>query len=293
MRISTGLRSNGSPAMIAFTRGARDPPLGDAAIGRKPAVQRAGGGPVLVENVAPHDRAQPLDVEKRVLDFERIEGPLDQLDPARQRVVALRQLQPAAHAGVRDIPAALPACGCADSFSRRPSAPESPGRIRSCARRRTRRAPARRFCVATTNSRSGSRSTSSNPQISAAIAPRREISACEASGRISIIASRLGLLPQRLHLLNARARQAWRAALRNAKRLRNFALVFRSACSGSTLSKRARFTSTKSRSPISPSISACAAVLARVGQLVQLFVQFFEHLPGIFPVEPHRGRFRS
>ncbi len=41
-----------------------------------------------------------------------------------------------------------------------------------------------------------------------------------------------------------------------AKRLRNFALVLRSACSGSTLTKRARFTSTNSRSPISPSSSS-------------------------------------
>ena len=72
---------------------ASDPPLGDAAVRGQAAVQMAGGGAVLVEHVAPHDGAQPLHVEVRVLDFERIEGPLHQLDAARQRVLALRQLQ--------------------------------------------------------------------------------------------------------------------------------------------------------------------------------------------------------
>ena len=100
-------------------RGRIDPPFGDAAIGRQAAVQRAGGDAVLIADVAAHDRAQPLDVEIGVLEFERIEGPLDQFDAARERVLALAQLQPAADAGSRDIPAARPACGCADRACRR------------------------------------------------------------------------------------------------------------------------------------------------------------------------------
>src|SRR5215831_21381444 len=42
------------------------------------------------------------------------------------------------------------------------------------------------------------------------------------------------------------------------KRRRNFALVFRSACSGSIFRKRAMFTIANNKSPISPSTSACA-----------------------------------
>ena len=82
-RISTVARSNGWPATIAFTRGLA---IHHSAMQRsvgKPAVQRAACGPVLVRNIAPHDGAQPLHVEKRVLDFQRIEGPFDQADAAR------------------------------------------------------------------------------------------------------------------------------------------------------------------------------------------------------------------
>ena len=112
------LASNGWPARIAFTRGLRDPPFGDAAIGGQAAVQRAAGGPVLIGDVAANDGAQPLHIEKRVLDFERIESPLDQIDAARQRVVALRQLERCGPRPRCGNPAARPACGCADMFCR-------------------------------------------------------------------------------------------------------------------------------------------------------------------------------
>ena len=35
-----------------------------------------------------------------VLQFERIEGPLDEIDAARESIVALPQLEPAADAGI-------------------------------------------------------------------------------------------------------------------------------------------------------------------------------------------------
>ena len=66
-----------------------DPPLGHASIGGQAAVQMAGGGAVLIENVAADDRAQTLDVEKCVLDFQRIERPLDEVDAARESVLPL------------------------------------------------------------------------------------------------------------------------------------------------------------------------------------------------------------
>ena len=37
----------------------------------------------MIQNVAAHDSAQPLHVEKCVLDFQRIERPFDQIDAAR------------------------------------------------------------------------------------------------------------------------------------------------------------------------------------------------------------------
>ena len=74
-----------------------DPPFGDTAVGRQTAVQRTAGGAVLVFLVDPHDGAQPLDIEKSVLEFQRIEGPLDQRDAARQGILTLPELQAAAH----------------------------------------------------------------------------------------------------------------------------------------------------------------------------------------------------
>src|SRR5579864_8297129 len=53
----------------------------------------AGGCAVLIANIAAHDCAEPLDIEIRVLDFERIEGPLDELDTARESVFALLELE--------------------------------------------------------------------------------------------------------------------------------------------------------------------------------------------------------
>ena len=64
----------------------------------------AGGGAVLIAHVAAYDRAQPLDVEVGVFNFERIEGPLDEFDAARESVFALFEFQLAADAGCCDNP---------------------------------------------------------------------------------------------------------------------------------------------------------------------------------------------
>ena len=47
----------------------------------------------MVRQIAPHDDAQAFDVEVRVLDLERIEGPLDQFDATAERIAALLQLE--------------------------------------------------------------------------------------------------------------------------------------------------------------------------------------------------------
>src|SRR5258708_37661562 len=49
---------------------------------------------VVVDAVAPRDRAQPRQIQVRVLDLQRIKGPLQQLDSVRNGVITLRQLQP-------------------------------------------------------------------------------------------------------------------------------------------------------------------------------------------------------
>src|SRR5579863_4979889 len=56
--------------------------------------------------------------------------------------------------------------------------------------------------VAVTNRRTGSNSTSSNPQMSCCSATASTNSSCVCSARISIMA--FGILPQRFHFLNGR-----------------------------------------------------------------------------------------
>jgi len=63
-------------------------------------MKRAAGDAVEIRNVAAGNGAEPVDVEVRVLGFERIESPLDQSNIAAERVVALRELQLAADAAV-------------------------------------------------------------------------------------------------------------------------------------------------------------------------------------------------
>ena len=71
-------------------------PRRDEAIGRHVAVQRAGGRTVDVVQIRLDDAAETADVEPRVAGQQRIAGPLDQVDAAGQRALALRQLEPQA-----------------------------------------------------------------------------------------------------------------------------------------------------------------------------------------------------
>src|SRR5207248_8181961 len=72
---------------------ARNPPFRCAAIRRQSTLQAVRGGSILVEHVAPYNRAETLDIEVCVLDLERIECPLNQVDRSAQRLVALCKLQ--------------------------------------------------------------------------------------------------------------------------------------------------------------------------------------------------------
>src|SRR5688500_9832610 len=75
-------------------------PFRDAPVRREPTVQVAGGGSVLIQNIAAYNGPKLLDIEISVLQLDRIEGPLDEVDAARECVLALRNLEQASHAVV-------------------------------------------------------------------------------------------------------------------------------------------------------------------------------------------------
>jgi hypothetical protein len=54
-----------------------NPPLGDQPVCRQPAMQMAGGCAVLIVNIAACNGAESFNIKKRILDFERINRPLD------------------------------------------------------------------------------------------------------------------------------------------------------------------------------------------------------------------------
>jgi hypothetical protein len=56
--------------------------------------------PIKIGAIPPHDAAEFDDVEIGVARLQRVERPCDEWDARFERVVALRQLQPYADAGV-------------------------------------------------------------------------------------------------------------------------------------------------------------------------------------------------
>src|SRR5262249_48116604 len=98
-RLDSGT-AHGTPMDGGVDAIAIDPPFRRAAIRRQAAVQEAGSGSVLVGNVAPHNSAEFLDVEVGVLDFERIEGPLDEVDVPVESFVSLRELELASYSAI-------------------------------------------------------------------------------------------------------------------------------------------------------------------------------------------------
>ena len=90
MRSAGAPRRRASPARTARTRGES---IHHSAMQRSVGSPPCSGlavTPYWFSDVAPHDGAQPFDVEEGVLELQRIEGPLDQLDAARERFLALR-----------------------------------------------------------------------------------------------------------------------------------------------------------------------------------------------------------
>src|SRR5260370_161800 len=79
---------------------ARKMPFSDAAVSGETGLKVAGGDAVLIGHKTAYDGAQTLDVEIGVLDIERIEGPLDQIDAAGERRLALGEFKEPASARV-------------------------------------------------------------------------------------------------------------------------------------------------------------------------------------------------
>ena len=48
---------------------------------------------VLVVHIPANNCAKPLNIEERILNFERVKGSLDQVDPTRKCIVSLLQFQ--------------------------------------------------------------------------------------------------------------------------------------------------------------------------------------------------------
>ena len=113
-------RTTGPPmaAIRRSTCGVAEAPLGDEAVGRRPAVQRAARLAVDVLFVLLDDDAELGEVQVGVSGLERIVGPLDEVDPHVERGLPLRQLQRARRARRRASPAPRPACATTASAGR-------------------------------------------------------------------------------------------------------------------------------------------------------------------------------
>src|SRR5258706_8494252 len=235
-------------------------PFGEAAIRWQATMQVTRRGSVLIEHEASHNRAQALHIEIRVLDFERIESPFDQANAAANRILSLGELQHPPHPVIaiilqdaEHVAVEINLLGRLDSWNRQAESDHA-GAIE-----RAKRLPAylgrgdeqtyrqqldlfespdsllelhgfREFGVL-------------RQWMDLNHSPRR-FASCQSDSMSSMFDSR------------SEVPRSSSPASTCAKRRRNFALVLRNACSGSTFRKRAMFTRTNSRSPISPSTSS-------------------------------------
>src|SRR5215469_7994177 len=225
-------------------------------------MKAAGSHSILIPDKPPDNSAEPFHVEIGVLDLERIEGPLDQIDVARDCVFALPQLEPPADARVPE-------------FGKDAQHVAVQVRLRTLLQPRNRKAKrdhASRVIRAKRLSAhlGGGDEETNGKQFDFIESPdcllqpyrfaelmsgregldlnQRRFASCHraSSSAIGVAATCLFCSLRRLSMC--------------AKRSRNFALERRSACSGSTFTKRARFTITNKRSPNSSSSWSAEAV---------------------------------
>ena len=249
---------------------------------RQATLQRRGGWPIEVRQVPPRDCAQPREVQVRVLDLQRIEGPLHQLEcraQAHRRAAPASALCPgpafrysgstAKHVRVqirlahRDTPAApsqSPPCRLAveraDHLAADPLRHQKHPLAGSDRRRCI---PRPQVCSSTQRSKSSS-SVSGH-----AISRSRLLSSVRSRSLCSLCVSPLRRRPQALPAPRAELlRSASDPASRSLHALQSAAgtshSLPRSADSGSTRRCRARFTAVNSRSPNSSSTVALDAL---------------------------------
>src|ERR1700730_12973397 len=78
-------------------------PLRDQAVGLQSSMKRAGGNAVQVGLISPAEGAKAVQIEVRIAQLQRVEGPFNQPDSASQSFVALEQFQHPADASVAVI----------------------------------------------------------------------------------------------------------------------------------------------------------------------------------------------
>src|ERR1700730_238526 len=233
-------------------------------------MQRAGRYPIKVRQVPPANGPQSIQIEVRIAQFERIEGPLDQTNSTVQSLFALKQFQHPANpavpmvpvngsvVGVQKRPAVAPSAhrqGVADEFTAHKRAQDLATGIR-CHDEHGRRLDLQvlftpdfalqlhtvmefRQSVALSHD-----DASAHRRCSASLAENFSSPRFAESQRASIS-------PREISWNRRPVSEARRSISR--KRRRNFALAFFKAISGSTCRKRARFIPANNRSPSSSS----------------------------------------
>ncbi len=138
---------NCSLLRLSTARGRAHVPLCDEPIGWKPAVQMTGGRSVLIVHKPPHNGPKLLNVEERVLDFKRIEGPFDQIHTRRLKQNLAARVSCAGPIPYSDRARARQACGCKDTRDQLASVLECKGKTPPACPRRIRPGPGRQSCL--------------------------------------------------------------------------------------------------------------------------------------------------
>src|SRR5438105_1906030 len=249
-------------------------PLNQQSIRRHAAMQRTGRGALKIRKVLPANRAQAVQIEVRIPEFERIKSPLNQPDPAAQRLFALKKFQhstntPVAifvlHSGhVRmQVRGAVAQAHDRQGIANQAAMLERAKHLAARMRRHHKQRGGLDFQV---------RLTPDLPlefHATMELLQRLELAhndvsahlrACAFSSSLasdfpsaSFAASHSASISSRGRPLNSRPDSRAKASI--ARNLReNFAFAFFSAISGSTCKNRARFTAANRKSPISSSI---------------------------------------
>src|SRR5713101_8279 len=249
------------------------PPLRHQPIRGNSPMQRARRHAIKVLDVSPADRAQPVQIEMRILQFQRIKRPLNQSNAPPQRLFSLEQFQAAPHAAIAiigahsrlmrmQVNAIFAKADQRQRISHQPFAVERPQDLSPGDRRHHEHRHRLHFQVRLA------------PNLALQVHARLELFQRRALSHNDALAHRFCAASLSASSLSRRfaashndsisirgtfskARPLARASRSISRNLReNFAFAFFSAISGSTCRNRARFTAANSKSPISSSTFA-------------------------------------